>query len=134
MKLEDQKRDLALLSTEMEEFFKKHYLANLKGSPPFVCLESEDFINKLSWIMLIVSCRNAQAWPTLYAPSGKDRRCTFWKRRFPHVVISTEGQYGAEYNTSHQMVSSFCAVGRELAEHTLITGPFLQLNKDVGTQ
>ena len=41
MKLEDQKRDLALLNTEMEDVFKNHYLANLTGSPPFVCLESE---------------------------------------------------------------------------------------------
>jgi hypothetical protein len=47
MKLEDQKRDLALLNTEMEDVFRKHYLANLTGSPPFVCLESEDFVNML---------------------------------------------------------------------------------------
>jgi len=46
MKLEDQKRDLALLDDEMEKIFKNHYLANLKGSPPFVRLESEDFVNR----------------------------------------------------------------------------------------
>ena len=67
--MEDQKRDLALLDTEMDEIFNKHYLANLKGSPPFVCLESEDFVNKPAWITLIVSYRNAQAWPTLFTPS-----------------------------------------------------------------
>jgi len=69
MKLEDQKCDLALLNTEMEEIFKNHYLANFKVSPPFVCLESEDCVNQLAWITLILSCRNAQAGPTLYAPS-----------------------------------------------------------------
>jgi hypothetical protein len=69
MKLEDQKRDRALLNTEMEEIFKIHYLANLKGSPPFLCLESKDCVNRLAWITLILSCRNAQAGPALYAPS-----------------------------------------------------------------
>jgi hypothetical protein len=69
MKLEDQKRNLALLNTEMEEVFKNHYLANLTGSPPFVCLESENFVNMLAWITLIPTCRNAQAWTTLYAAS-----------------------------------------------------------------
>ena len=69
MKLEDQKRDLALLKTEMEEVFKNHYLSNLPGSPPFVCLESEDSVNMAAWITLILTCRDAQVWPTLYAPS-----------------------------------------------------------------
>jgi hypothetical protein len=69
MKLEDQKRDIALLDTEMEDVFKNHYLANLTGSPPFVCLESEDCVNILARITLIVSYRNAQASTTLYAPS-----------------------------------------------------------------
>jgi hypothetical protein len=69
MKLEDQKCEPALLNTEMEEIFKNHYLANLKGSPPFVCLESEDCVNQLVWITLNLSRRNAQARPTLYAPS-----------------------------------------------------------------
>jgi hypothetical protein len=44
MKLEDQKRDPALLNNEMEKIFKEHYLAKLRGSPPFVCLESEGFV------------------------------------------------------------------------------------------
>jgi hypothetical protein len=46
MKLEDQDRDpddLAILNTEMERIFNEEFLANLRGSPPFVRLESEDF-------------------------------------------------------------------------------------------
>jgi len=39
MKLEDQKRGLALLSDEIESIFDSHYLANLRGSPPVVRLE-----------------------------------------------------------------------------------------------
>jgi hypothetical protein len=45
IKLEDQHRDPALLNTEVERVFVEHYLANLRGSPPFVRLESEDFVN-----------------------------------------------------------------------------------------
>lgn len=46
MKLEDQDRnpdDPALVHAEMERIFKEEFLANLKGSPPVVRLESEDF-------------------------------------------------------------------------------------------
>jgi hypothetical protein len=46
MKLEDQSRDPALLDDEMEGIFSKHFLANLNGSPPFVHLESGDFVNQ----------------------------------------------------------------------------------------
>jgi hypothetical protein len=47
-KLEDEDRDPdhpdpALLNTEMERIFNEEFLANLKGSPPIVRLESEDF-------------------------------------------------------------------------------------------
>jgi hypothetical protein len=45
MKMEDQNRDPALLGAEVERIFNDNYLANLKGSPPFVRLESENFIN-----------------------------------------------------------------------------------------
>jgi hypothetical protein len=45
MKMEDRGRDLALLDTEIEETFNAHYLANLRGSPPFVRLESENCMN-----------------------------------------------------------------------------------------
>ena len=48
MKLEDRKRDPALLKTEMEDIFQNQYLANLTGSPQFVCLESENFVNMLA--------------------------------------------------------------------------------------
>jgi hypothetical protein len=41
MKLEDQKRGLALLGDEIESIFDSHYLANLRGSPPVVRLESK---------------------------------------------------------------------------------------------
>ena len=44
MKLEDQHRDPALLNDEMERTFSEHFLANVKGPPPFVRLESEDFV------------------------------------------------------------------------------------------
>ena len=69
MKLEDQKCDLAPFDDEVEKIFKGHYLANLMGPPPFVRLESKDFVNNLAFtnsIMLIPSCRNAQVWATVY--------------------------------------------------------------------
>jgi hypothetical protein len=43
-KLEDRGYDAddpALLKAEMDKVFNKYYLANLRGSPPFVCLESK---------------------------------------------------------------------------------------------
>jgi hypothetical protein len=47
IKSEDQHRhgSRALLNTEVERIFNEHYLANLRGPPPFVRLESEDFVN-----------------------------------------------------------------------------------------
>jgi len=54
IKLEDQNRlEETSLNDELEHVFHQHYLANLEGSPPFVCLESEDFMNQLAFIMLI---------------------------------------------------------------------------------
>jgi hypothetical protein len=55
MKLEDQRRDPALFNDEMERIFSDHFLANLKaqGPPPFVRLESEDFVNQSICSMLI---------------------------------------------------------------------------------
>jgi hypothetical protein len=53
MKLEDQHRDPALLNDEMERTFREHFLANLKGPPPFVRLESEDLVNQSICTMLI---------------------------------------------------------------------------------
>ena len=44
MKLEDQDRDSALLDDEMERIFNKEFLANLKGTPPSVRLESELYL------------------------------------------------------------------------------------------
>ena len=54
-KLEDQRRDPALLELddEMERIFYEHYLANLRGSPPFVRLKCEYFVNPLGCIALI---------------------------------------------------------------------------------
>jgi hypothetical protein len=43
MRLEDQSRDPMSLEDEAETAFEKHYLAHLKGSPPFVRLESEHY-------------------------------------------------------------------------------------------
>jgi hypothetical protein len=43
MKLEDEGRDPEMnLDAEVEEIFKRHYLAGLNGPPPFIRLESED--------------------------------------------------------------------------------------------
>ena len=53
MKLEDRHRDPALLNDEMETIFSEHFLANLKGPPPFVHLESEDFVNQSVCTILI---------------------------------------------------------------------------------
>ena len=47
IKLEDENRDPTELDTEVANMFRQHYLASLSGSPPFVCLESEDFVNQL---------------------------------------------------------------------------------------
>ena len=52
MRLEDQGHDLALLNDKMESIFNKEFLANLKGSPPSVRLESECFY-QLACITLI---------------------------------------------------------------------------------
>jgi hypothetical protein len=52
MKLEDQNPD-ASLDTEVERIFKEEYLANLKGSPPFVRLEGENFVSQLVCTTLI---------------------------------------------------------------------------------
>jgi hypothetical protein len=52
-KLEDEGRDPVLLDNEVERVFHEHYLANLHGSPPFVRLESEYFVNQLACIALI---------------------------------------------------------------------------------
>jgi hypothetical protein len=54
MKLDDQGHDWdpALLNAEMERIFNEEFLANLKGSPPTVCLGSEDFYH-LAFITLI---------------------------------------------------------------------------------
>jgi hypothetical protein len=45
MKLDDQGHDWdsAILNAEMERIFNEEFQANLKGSPPIVRLESEDF-------------------------------------------------------------------------------------------
>jgi hypothetical protein len=53
MKLEDQDRDPAEYIIEVENVFHRHYLDSLSGSPLFVCLESEDFVNCLGCTMLI---------------------------------------------------------------------------------
>ena len=59
MKLEDQHRDPESdLNVEMESIFNQHYLASLRGPPPFVRLESEDFVNQLNvYDANILSCK-----------------------------------------------------------------------------
>ena len=49
MKLEDQGRDREMdLDAEVENVFDQHYVARLKGPPPFIRLESEnhDAVNR----------------------------------------------------------------------------------------
>jgi hypothetical protein len=48
MKLEDQQRDPETdLDGEMESIFKQYYLVSPQGPPPFIRLESEDFVDQL---------------------------------------------------------------------------------------
>jgi hypothetical protein len=56
MKLEDQQHHGpgTDFDAEVEKHFNEHYLANLGESPPFVRLESEDFLNELACTTLIV--------------------------------------------------------------------------------
>jgi hypothetical protein len=44
MKLEDQHPDSVPVDDDVENIFKIHFLGNLKGSAPFVRLESKDFV------------------------------------------------------------------------------------------
>ena len=32
------------IDAEVKRWFEQHYLASLSGPPPFICLESEDFV------------------------------------------------------------------------------------------
>jgi hypothetical protein len=50
MKLEDEQGDAADLDAEAEaeNVFNERYLANLRGSPSFICLESKGFVNQLA--------------------------------------------------------------------------------------
>src|SRR6266850_3822270 len=83
MKLEDQKRDLALLDDEMEKIFKNHYLANLKGSPPFVRLESEDFVNRVACITLISVLQECTSLASVVRPFLKRPPMHFLATSFP---------------------------------------------------
>ena len=48
MKLEDRHCDPGTnIDDEVEGIFKQHYLACLRGPPPFIRVESEDFANQL---------------------------------------------------------------------------------------
>jgi hypothetical protein len=54
MKLEDEGRDQETqLDAEVENAFNEHYLASLKGPPPFICLESKVFNNQRTYTVLI---------------------------------------------------------------------------------
>ena len=67
MRLEDEGRNPARdLDAEVERVFERHYLAGLAGKPPFIRLESEDFIHNQVASFLFLSSRNAQARPTGY--------------------------------------------------------------------
>jgi hypothetical protein len=43
MMLENRGRDSVLINEEVESIFGEHYLANLRGTPPFVRLEGEGY-------------------------------------------------------------------------------------------
>jgi hypothetical protein len=55
IKLEDQgsDTDAARLNAEMERIFEEQFLAHLRGSPPFVRLESEDCFGQIEYATLI---------------------------------------------------------------------------------
>ena len=54
MKLEDEGRDLGThFDTEVKSVFDRYYLASLSGHPPFVRLESEDFVKQFTPILVI---------------------------------------------------------------------------------
>jgi len=45
MKLEDEDRDRETdINAETQNIFSRHYLASLKGPPPYIRLESEDVV------------------------------------------------------------------------------------------
>ena len=49
MKLEDQHCDPGTnIDDEVENIFKQHYLAALRGPPPFIRLESKDFVHQVN--------------------------------------------------------------------------------------
>jgi hypothetical protein len=49
MKMEDEGRDLGThFDAEVESVFNRYYLASLSGTPPFVRLQGEDFLNQFT--------------------------------------------------------------------------------------
>jgi GTP-binding protein EngB required for normal cell division len=55
MKLVHEGRDPETeLDTEVESAFKQYYLARLSGSPPFVCLQSEEFVDQFLAVLISV--------------------------------------------------------------------------------
>ena len=55
MRLEDEGRYSGThFDTEMESVFIQYYLASLSGSPPFVRLESEDFFDQFTCILISI--------------------------------------------------------------------------------
>jgi hypothetical protein len=49
MKLEDRQCDSGTnVGDQVESIFNQYYLACLKGTPPFICLESEDFSDEMT--------------------------------------------------------------------------------------
>ena len=67
MKLEDEHDHPEMhIDAVVKRAFEQHYLACLTGPPPFICLESEDFIMDKHIFYSILSYRDAQEWPTVY--------------------------------------------------------------------
>jgi hypothetical protein len=67
MKLEDQHRDAkANIHVEIDRVFNQEYLANLKGAPPYIRLESEVSMTVEPYTILIsLSRRNAPSEHTV---------------------------------------------------------------------
>ena len=55
MQLEDEGRDQEThIETEVKSVFDRHYLGNFSEPPPFVRLESEDFLRQFAPILMLV--------------------------------------------------------------------------------
>jgi len=67
MKLTEEDHDPETqLNTKVESVFNEHYLGSLSGHPTFVCLESEDFVDQFTPILIsvLVGMHRSDQWCT----------------------------------------------------------------------